>query len=103
MTIQEIEQLYGRSPQANAFLSLLEEKSVRSVFLQGLLCSSVPMFFAPLQEKMDRTVLFVLNDADSPASQRKNSLNMLSCLRRSKRIQRIFYTFLIDRVVSEKL
>lgn len=64
MTIQEIEQLYGRSPQANAFLSLLEEKSVRSVFLQGLLCSSVPMFFAPLQEKMDRTVLFVLNDAD---------------------------------------
>ena len=27
MTIQEIEQLYGRSPQANAFLSLLEEKS----------------------------------------------------------------------------
>lgn len=45
-------------------LSLLEEKSVRSVFLQGLLGSSVPMFFAPLQEKMDRTVLFVLNDAD---------------------------------------
>ena len=31
MTIQEIEQLYGRSPQANTFLSLLEEKSVRSV------------------------------------------------------------------------
>lgn len=45
-------------------LSLLEEKPVRSVFLQGLLGSSVPMFFAPLQEKMDRTVLFVLNDAD---------------------------------------
>ena len=64
MTIQEIEQLYGRSPQANTFLSLLEEKSVRSVFLQGLLGSSVPMFFAPLQEKMGRTVLFVLNDAD---------------------------------------
>ena len=64
MTIQEIEQLYGRSPQANAFLSLLEEKSVRSVSLQGVLCSSVPMFFAPLQEKIGRTVLFVLNDAD---------------------------------------
>lgn len=44
-------------------LSLLEEKSVRSVFsraywVRRLLC------FAPLQEKMDRTVLFVLNDAD---------------------------------------
>ena len=64
MTIQEIEQLYGRSPQANAFLSLLKGKSVRSVSLQGLLCSSVPMFFAPLQEKIGRTVLFVLNDAD---------------------------------------
>ena len=37
MTIQEIEQLYGRSPQANTFLSLLEEKPVRSVFIQGLL------------------------------------------------------------------
>ena len=51
MTILEIEQLYGRSPQANAFLSLLEEKSARSVSLQGLLCSSVPMFFAPCKKK----------------------------------------------------
>lgn len=64
VTLQEIAKLYGRSPQANALFDLLKKKSVRSVFLQGLVCSSASVFFGSLQAKMKRTVLFVLNDAD---------------------------------------
>ena len=64
MTIEEIEKLYGRSPQAKAFVSLLGKKSVHSVSLQGLICSAAPMFFASLQQKLKRSVLFVLDDAD---------------------------------------
>ena len=64
VTLQEIAKQYGRSPQANALFDLLEKKSVHSVFLQGLVCSSASVFFGSLQAKMKRTVLFVLNDAD---------------------------------------
>jgi len=64
VTIQDIQQLYRRSPQANAFFSLVGEKSVRSISLQGLLCSSAPTFFAAVQDKLDLSVLFVLDDAD---------------------------------------
>ena len=64
MTIQEIEKIYQCSPQAKAFMDLLKKKSVRSVFLEGLVCSSAPVFFAPLQEKLKRSVLFILDDAD---------------------------------------
>ena len=64
MEIQKIEKIYGRSPQADALFDLMGKKSVHSIFLQGLLCSSAPMFFASLQGKMRRSVLFVLDDAD---------------------------------------
>ncbi len=64
VTLQEIAKLYGRSPQANALFDLLKKKSVHSVFLQGLVCSSASVFFGSLQAKMKRTMLFVLNDAD---------------------------------------
>ena len=64
VTLQEIAKLYGRSPQANALFDLLKKKSVHSVFLQGLVCSSASVFFGSLQAKMKRTVLFVLNGAD---------------------------------------
>ena len=64
MTIQELDKLYGQSPQAGALLDLLKEKSLRTVFLQGLLCSSAPLFFASLRDRLKRPVLFVLDDAD---------------------------------------
>ncbi len=64
MKIQEIEKIYGRSPQADALFDLMGKKSVHSIFLQGLLCSSAPMFFAALQGRLRHSMLFVLNDAD---------------------------------------
>ena len=64
MTLQDIAKLYGRSPQANALVDLLKKKSVHSLFLQGLVCSSASMFFGSMKTRLKRSVLFVLDDAD---------------------------------------
>lgn len=64
MEIQEIENIYGRSLQADALLGLLGKKQLKAIFLKGLVCSSAPLFFASLHSRLNRTVLFVLNDAD---------------------------------------
>ena len=64
MTLQDIAKLYGRSPQANALVDLLKKKSVHSLFLQGLVCSSASMFFGSMKTRLNRSVLFVLDDAD---------------------------------------
>ena len=64
MTLQDIAKLYGRSPQANALVDLLKKKSVHSLFLQGLVCSSASIFFGSMKPRLKRSVLFVLDDAD---------------------------------------
>ena len=64
MNIQDIQKLYGVLPQGNALIKTMEEKSVRTVFLQGLLASATPMFFASIVKRWQKTVLFVLNDND---------------------------------------
>lgn len=64
MTIQEIIHLYGRSPQANALLDLVGKKSAKTILLQGLVGSSASLFFSSLKEKIEHSVLFVLDDAD---------------------------------------
>ena len=43
---------------------MLGKKSVKTVFLEGLVCSSAPMVFGALRAKMKNTILFVLQDAD---------------------------------------
>jgi len=64
VTIQEIERVYEKSPQAKALVDLLGKKTVRSISLEGLVCSSAPIFFASIFQKLQRTVLFVLDEAD---------------------------------------
>lgn len=64
MNIQDIQQLYGASPQAGALRKALEDKSVKTVFLQGLVASAAPMLFAGMAGKLQQTILFVLQDAD---------------------------------------
>ena len=64
MTLQDIDKSYGSSPQAKALLNLLDKKTVKTVFLKGLVCSSTPIFFASMHKQLDRNVLFVLEDAD---------------------------------------
>ena len=64
MNIQDIQKLYGVLPQGNALIKTMEEKSVRTIFLQGLLASATPMFFASIVKRWQKTILFVLNDND---------------------------------------
>ena len=64
MEIKEIVHIYERSQQAKALLQLLDRKTQQAVFLSGLVCSSAPLFFAAVKERLARTVLFVLDDAD---------------------------------------
>lgn len=64
MTIQEIDNIYGRSPQAKAFLEVLKKNKLKTIFLQGLVCSAAPIFFASIREQLAKTMVFILNDAD---------------------------------------
>ena len=64
MKIQEINELYAVLPQGGALMKTIEEKAVRTVFLQGLLASATPLFFASIAKRWQKTMLFVLNDND---------------------------------------
>ena len=64
MKIQDIQKLYAMLPQAGAILKIQEDKSVKTVFLQGLVASAAPMFFASIAERWKTTTVFVLNDND---------------------------------------
>lgn len=62
--INQIQHLYGRSAQAKGMANLLNDKSIHSIFLQGLMASATPMFFASLTEHSSQTFVFILQDAD---------------------------------------
>lgn len=67
MNIQELLDVYAHSAQSGALIKTLEDDSVKNIFLQGLVASSAPMFFASLtrnQSKVLNTVLFILQDAE---------------------------------------
>ena len=64
MTIQDLKTLYSASPQGKALLCALGDKSVKTVFLQGLMASSAPLLFAGLAKDMRAPLLFILSDAD---------------------------------------
>ncbi|SFW22723.1 transcription-repair coupling factor (superfamily II helicase) [Prevotellaceae bacterium HUN156] len=51
-------------PQVGALADMLEKKSVKTIFLEGLMCSSAPMLFSALQKKCPAPLLFILQDAD---------------------------------------
>ena len=52
-------------PQVGALAGTLGKKSVKTVFLEGLMCSSAPMLFASVMSKAKlSTTLFILQDAD---------------------------------------
>ena len=64
MKIQDLLTIYAKSPQAGALAKVLEDSSVKSVFLQGLVASATPVLFASVAKLCPKTVLFVLQDAD---------------------------------------
>lgn len=56
--------MYGRLPQAGALAKTLHDSSVRKVVLSGLAGSSAAMLFASIASRLNRTVVFVLDDED---------------------------------------
>ena len=62
MNVQDLLQLYARSPQVGALAEALRKKSVRTVFLNGLVASSTAMTFAAL--KPQTPFLFIMQDED---------------------------------------
>ncbi len=64
MDIKVLQQLYANLPQGGAFAQILENKSINTVFLRGLVASSAPMFFSSVAPKVKKTFVFILQDAD---------------------------------------
>ena len=65
MNIEELLKKYALLPQVGALANLLGKKSVKTIFLEGLMCSSAPMLFASLASKRkSSTAVFILQDAD---------------------------------------
>ena len=64
MKVNDLLKQYAMLPQVGALADTLGKKSVKTVFLEGLLCSSAPMLFAALSGKLKTPVLFVLHDAE---------------------------------------
>ncbi len=64
MDIQELQKRYAALPQVGALAKIVEDKSAKTVFLDGLLASSAPMAFGSLALKSSPIILFILQDAD---------------------------------------
>ena len=69
MKIEELLQLYARSPQVGALAEVLRKKSVQTVFLDGLVASSTAMTFASLSVPEIPgaplpPLLFIMQDVD---------------------------------------
>ena len=64
MEIKEISKIYSALPQCGAFLNATDDKSVRHVYLKGLLASSASVFFAAVAARRPLTAVFVLQDND---------------------------------------
>ena len=65
MKASDLLKQYAMLPQVGALADMLGKKSVKTVFLEGLMCSSAPMLFASVMPKAKlSTILFILQDAD---------------------------------------
>ena len=70
MELEDILKLYGAKPQVKALQKVLEDKSVRRVFLKGLMASAAPLAFAGTTLTggaacpAGRLLLFLLPDAE---------------------------------------
>lgn len=64
MKITELRKLYAQLPQSGALAKLLSDGTTERIFVNGLVASSVPMFFSTVVTRTPNTFLFVLNDAD---------------------------------------
>ena len=64
MKFSDLVSLYGRLPQAGALLNTLGKAKDHRLAVEGLVGSSVPLLFSSIAGRLNRTVLFILDDAD---------------------------------------
>ncbi|UPS45162.1 transcription-repair coupling factor [Prevotella sp. E15-22] len=64
MNIQELQTLYAMKPQVAALAKSIEKSSIKTISLDGLLASAIPMTFSALAQKVSSKLLFVMQDAD---------------------------------------
>ena len=64
MKIEELIDLYARSPQSAALAKALGNVSIRNVFVEGLTASAAAVLFASVTRRTPQTILFILPDAD---------------------------------------
>ena len=64
MDIQGILDLYAKSPQTAALTKLISDDTVRTAHIEGALASAMPVLFASVARSVERTYLFVLDDAE---------------------------------------
>ena len=64
MEIQTILDLYSSSPHLGALLKTVDDDSIKIISLRGLHASAIPVLFASMADRLRRTCLFVLNDAE---------------------------------------
>ena len=65
MDISEIQRIYAGHPNRKGLASLLENDSVRTIFLGGLRGSSATLFFSSVIKERKKTIVFILNDLES--------------------------------------
>ena len=64
MKLEDLLELYGRLPQAGALVSTLQEKSISTLSLKGVVASALPVLFASVSDRLSRFVVFILDDND---------------------------------------
>ena len=64
MDIKNIQEKYSTLPQCTALAKLQEDKSTKTIFLQGLFTSAAPLFFSAMAKKDAHTYVFILPDDD---------------------------------------
>lgn len=64
MDITELQSIYTRHPNANAFAGLLKDASVKTVFLKGLCASSPALFASSFIGKSGQSFVFILRDLE---------------------------------------
>ena len=64
LKIEELIDLYARSPQSAALAKALGNVSIRNVFVEGLTASAAAVLFASVTRRTPQTILFILPDAD---------------------------------------
>lgn len=64
MDITELQRLYASHPNVGALDKLLEDSSVKTIFLEGLCASSAALFSSAVLQNSKQFYLFILNDLE---------------------------------------